>query len=312
MNTYLDSLSQVALYSAIALYVAALISYLLAATARLSRPAPRAHVDAAQASSVGSVTTLTRPAVARARSVPQRAGYALTVIGVVFHLAALGLRAAAAGRIPWANMYEFSVTGVLFLILLFLVVARRVRYVTVLGVAVLGGATLLLGAAAALFYVPAIPLPPALQSAWLIIHVLVALLATAFFSLSCLASIAQLWSARTVPNTPTTGRLLPPPEDLERFTYRLIIIGFILWTFTLIAGAIWAQRAWGRFWGWDVKEVWTFIIWVIYAAYIHAKATRGWSGRAAAWLAIIGYTAVIFNFGIVNVFFKGLHSYSGL
>ncbi|ODU04688.1 MAG: c-type cytochrome biogenesis protein CcsB [Pseudonocardia sp. SCN 72-86] len=315
MNTYLDSLSQVALYSAIALYVAALISYLLAATARLSRPAPRAHVDAAQASSVGSVTTLTRPAVARARSVPQRAGYALTVIGVVFHLAALGLRAAAAGRIPWANMYEFSVTGVLFLILLFLVVARRVRYVTVLGVAVLGGATLLMGAAAALFYVPAIPLPPALQSAWLIIHVLVALLATAFFSLSCLASIAQLWSARTVPNTPTTGRLrrlLPPPEDLERFTYRLIIIGFILWTFTLIAGAIWAQRAWGRFWGWDVKEVWTFIIWVIYAAYIHAKATRGWSGRAAAWLAIIGYTAVIFNFGIVNVFFKGLHSYSGL
>ena len=140
------------------------------------------------------------------------------------------------------------------------------------------------------------------------------MIATAFFSLSCLASVAQLWALRR--KKPTTAKsarsLLPSPDDLERFTYRLIIIGFILWTFTLIAGAIWAQRAWGRFWGWDVKEVWTFIIWVLYAAYIHAKATRGWSGRAAAWLAIVGYAAVIFNFGVVNVFFKGLHSYSGL
>jgi cytochrome c-type biogenesis protein CcsB len=210
-------------------------------------------------------------------------------------------------------MYEFSLMGMLFLALLFLLVARRVQY-PILGVAVLGTVVLLLGAAATLFYVPAIPLPPALQSAWLIIHVLVALIATAFFSLSCLASVAQLWALRR--KKPTTAKsarsLLPSPDDLERFTYRLIIIGFILWTFTLIAGAIWAQRAWGRFWGWDVKEVWTFIIWVLYAAYIHAKATRGWSGRAAAWLAIVGYAAVIFNFGVVNVFFKGLHSYSGL
>ena len=94
--------------------------------------------------------------------------------------------------------------------------------------------------------------------------------------------------------------------------YRVNVIGFVFWTFTLIAGAIWAERAWGRYWGWDTKEVWTFIIWTIFAGYIHARATRGWRGSRSAWLAIIGFTAVLFNFTIVNLFFKGLHAYSGL
>ena len=98
----------------------------------------------------------------------------------------------------------------------------------------------------------------------------------------------------------------------EGLAYRFATVGFIFWTFTLIAGAIWAGRAWGRFWGWDVKEVWTFIIWVLYAGYLHATATRGWSGTRAAWLCIVGFAAVLFNFGVVNVFFTGLHSYSGL
>jgi hypothetical protein len=97
-----------------------------------------------------------------------------------------------------------------------------------------------------------------------------------------------------------------------RWAFALTIVGFIAWTFTLIAGAIWAEKAWGRYWGWDTKEVWTFIIWVIYAGYIHARATRGWRGSRSAWLAIIGFAAVLFNFGIVNVFFHGLHAYSGL
>jgi len=105
---------------------------------------------------------------------------------------------------------------------------------------------------------------------------------------------------------------LPEPEKLENMAYRLIVVGFVLWTFTLIAGAIWASRAWGRYWGWDTKEVWTFIIWTIFAGYIHARATRGWRGSRSAWLAIIGFSAVLFNFTIVNLFFKGLHAYSGL
>ena len=105
---------------------------------------------------------------------------------------------------------------------------------------------------------------------------------------------------------------LPDGATLESLAYRLYVIGFMLWTFTLIAGAVWAERAWGRYWGWDVKEVWTFIIWVIFAGYIHARATRGWRGDRAAWLGLIGFGALIFNYAIVNVFFTGLHSYSGL
>ena len=105
---------------------------------------------------------------------------------------------------------------------------------------------------------------------------------------------------------------LPDSATLENLAYRVIIIGFILWTFTLMAGAIWAEAAWGRYWGWDTKEVWTFIIWVVYAGYIHARATRGWRGSRSAWLAIIGFSTVLFNFTVVNLFFKGLHAYSGL
>jgi len=104
----------------------------------------------------------------------------------------------------------------------------------------------------------------------------------------------------------------PSAETLDRFAYRFIIIGFVMWSFTLIAGAIWAERAWNRFWGWDTKEVWTFIIWVLYAGYLHAKATRGWTGTRAAYLGLVGFAAVLFNFTIVNLFFEGLHVYSGL
>ncbi|TXP93317.1 c-type cytochrome biogenesis protein CcsB, partial [Escherichia coli] len=107
-------------------------------------------------------------------------------------------------------------------------------------------------------------------------------------------------------------RSLPSPVQLEDLAYRVGVIGFIFWTFTLIAGAIWAEHAWGRYWGWDTKEVWTFVIWVVYAGYIHARATRGWRGSRSAWLQIIGFAAIIFNFTIVNQFFTGLHAYSGL
>ena len=107
-------------------------------------------------------------------------------------------------------------------------------------------------------------------------------------------------------------RTLPSADALESLAYRFAIVGFVFWTFTLIAGAIWANDSWGRYWGFDVKEVWTFVIWVLYAGYIHARATRGWRGTRSAWLSIIGFVAVLFNFTIVNMFFQGLHSYSGL
>jgi cytochrome c-type biogenesis protein CcsB len=164
-----------------------------------------------------------------------------------------------------------------------------------------------------------VPLPPALQSAWLIIHVFVASLGTAFFGLGFALSGIQLFQHRRELAGKDLKLLklkflatLPSSERLENLAYRVNIVGFIFWTFTLMAGSIWAERAWGRYWGWDTKEVWTFIIWVIYAGYIHARATRGWRGSRSAWLAIIGFAAVMFNFTIVNIFFKGLHAYSGL
>ena len=129
------------------------------------------------------------------------------------------------------------------------------------------------------------------------------------------AVVGQLGQRRREANGGIGPRFLttlPSSVTLENMAYRLILVAFVFWTFTLIAGAVWAERAWGRYWGWDTKEVWTFIIWTIFAGYIHARATRGWRGSRSAWLALIGFAAVMFNFTVVNLFFKGLHAYSGL
>ncbi|WP_435601779.1 cytochrome c biogenesis protein CcsA, partial [Streptomyces sp. YPW6] len=104
----------------------------------------------------------------------------------------------------------------------------------------------------------------------------------------------------------------PPPPSLDRFAYRVNAVIFPLWTFTIIAGAIWAEAAWGRYWGWDPKETWSFITWVAYACYLHARATAGWKGRKAAYLALIGFACFIFNYYGVNMFINGLHSYAGV
>ncbi|WP_100343590.1 c-type cytochrome biogenesis protein CcsB [Compostimonas suwonensis] len=252
------------------------------------------------------------------RSPSLRVGVALTVVAWLLQLAAVVSRGIAAGRVPWANMYEFAMMGTLLIVAVFLVVITRID-VRFLGTFVTGLVLLLLGLAATNFYVAVAPLPPALQSYWLVIHVFVASLGTAFLGLGFALSVAQLLQNRreSLVAEAKATRLrflatLPSSQTLENLAYRVIIIGFIFWTFTLIAGAIWAESAWGRYWGWDTKEVWTFIIWTIYAGYIHARATRGWRGSRSAWLAIIGFSAVMFNFTIVNVFFKGLHAYSGL
>jgi cytochrome c-type biogenesis protein CcsB len=247
-----------------------------------------------------------------------RAGFVLTMIGFVFQLVGTVLRGIAAGRVPWANMWEFSVTGTLVIIGVFLVVNLKLD-LKYLGTFVLGLVLILLGIALVRYYVPVLPLQPALQSYWLVLHIIVAVLGTAFFALGFALSGLQLLQSRrerqiaeSVPQQFRFLATLPNAKTLENLAYRVNIFGFIAWTFTLIAGSVWAEKAWGRYWGWDTKEVWTFIIWVIYAGYIHARATRGWRGSRSAWLAIIGFSAVMFNFGIVNVFFHGLHAYSGL
>ena len=316
----LAAYSLLAVYSASAVYVLAFIAYVVDLSRRSSealaaQPVARA---ASVASTTGGTTVLAPPAppVAEApvRSKSLRIAFALTVLGFAVHVGAIVLRGVAANRAPWANMFEFALTGTAVIVGVFLLVNiwRDVRY---LGAYITGLASLLLMLAAINVYVGVVPLPPPLQSAWLVIHVFVAILGTGFFALGAGLSIAQLLQARResgVTDKPAFLRSFPTSEALENTAYRVNVIGFAFWTFTLIAGAIWAEHAWGRYWGWDTKEVWTFIIWVVFAGYIHARATRGWRGSRSAWLAIIGFSAVLFNFTVVNLFFKGLHAYSGL
>lgn len=279
-----------------------------------------------------------RPA-ARPRYLWARIGTSLTVLGFAFHVAADITRGIAAGRVPWSNMYEFALTGTMLIVAVYLVVLLKydLRF---LGTFITGLVTVLLGGTAIWFYTVVVPLSDPLKSVWLVIHVFVASLATALFALAFALSVVQLMQARRerlavaaadaeASAGPAAGagvavgavraktgprflRTLPSADALESLAYRFAIIGFIFWTFTLIAGSIWANDAWGRYWGFDTKEVWTFVIWVLYAGYIHARATRGWRGTRSAWLSIIGFGAVMFNFTIVNMFFQGLHSYSGL
>jgi cytochrome c-type biogenesis protein CcsB len=316
----LAAYSVVAVYSAITVYVIAFIAFALDLSKRsaIAQSAERVSATAAVASSAGGVDVLEKtavPASVRGRSSRyQRTGYALVIVGWVVHLTALVLRGLAAGRVPWANLYEFAMTGTAIMIGVFIFI-QFYRDVKFLGVYITGVVVLLLGLASVNFYVAVTPLPPALQSAWLVIHVFVATLGTGFFAVGGGLSIAQLLQTRREAGGLKRARFLatlPMAEVLENIAYRVVVVGFAFWTFTLMAGAIWAERAWGRYWGWDTKEVWTFIIWVTFAGYIHARATRGWRGSRSAWLAIIGFCAVLFNYTVVNLFFHGLHAYSGL
>ena len=320
MIATLAAYSVVAVYSAITVYVMAFIAFALDLSKRsaIAQSAERVSATAAVASSAGGVVVLEKtasPASVRGRSSRyQRTGYALVIVGWVVHLTALVLRGLAAGRVPWANLYEFAMTGTAIMIGVFIFI-QFYRDVKFLGAYITGVVVLLLGLASVNFYVAVTPLPPALQSAWLVIHVFVATLGTGFFAVGGGLSIAQLLQTRREAGGLQRARFLatlPTAEVLENIAYRVVVVGFAFWTFTLMAGAIWAERAWGRYWGWDTKEVWTFIIWVTFAGYIHARATRGWRGSRSAWLAIIGFCAVLFNYTVVNLFFHGLHAYSGL
>jgi cytochrome c-type biogenesis protein CcsB len=252
------------------------------------------------------------------RRAPARVAVALTVLGALIHGAGVVTRALGAGRVPWGNMYEFLTTGAFVAVAVFLLVLIR-RDLRFLGTFVVGLAIIMLVAASVAYWTPVGHLVPALQSYWLIIHVSIAVLSSALFTLTFAMSALQLVQSHRQKTVAVGGadklgfmRLVPSALSLENLSYRINAIAFIGWTFTLMFGAIWAEKAWGRFWGWDTKEVWTFVIWVVYAGYLHARATRGWTGTRAAWLSIVGYLCVIFNFTIVNQFFNGLHSYSGL
>jgi cytochrome c-type biogenesis protein CcsB len=342
----LASTSNLLVYSAMTVYTAALGAFALDLAGRgaAARPAPVAAPRGAArpavvpAGAAGAVDVQDRPsapsgegtdgadaegdpgAVARRRWA-NAGGIAvsLTWLAFLLHLGAVVTRGVSAGRAPWGNMYEFCTAGAVVVTGAFLVVLQR-RDIRYLGTFVVGPVLLTLGLAVTVLYTPSAQLVPALQSYWLLIHVTVAFVASALFTLGFSTSVVQLVqgrreAARAAGREPARGRFmdaLPSSVELERSAYRLHVVAFPLWTFTVIAGAIWAEHAWGRYWNWDPKEVWSFIIWVVYAGYLHARSTRGWDGRRAAWFAIAGYACLLFNFLVVNVFFVGFHSYSGV
>jgi cytochrome c-type biogenesis protein CcsB len=238
----------------------------------------------------------------------------LAWLGTLLLIASVAMRGLAVMRPPWGNMFEFATAGAAAASLAYCLLARR-RHWEWLGLFVIGPVLLILGLAMFAFYTEAAELMPALKSVWLVIHVVVAILAVAVFTIGFSIGIVYLVRRHREEHQPARRNFvdsLPPAASLERAAYGLNMVGFILWTFTLVAGAIWAQKAWSAYWTWDPKEVWTFVIWVVYAAYMHARATAGWEPRKAMWIALAGYVCVLLNFTVVNLLFTGLHSYSGL
>jgi cytochrome c-type biogenesis protein CcsB len=248
-----------------------------------------------------------------------RTGMTLSAVAVAAHLTAVVLRGLAVHRAPWGNMYEFvtALTCVAAIFFLFVMVRYRAW---ALGVFVMGAVVIALGLAETIIYTAAGQLVPALQSYWLDIHVTAMTLATGIFFVAAVLGVVYLAedrytrrvaAGRAVPGNGLMARL-PSIEQLDRLTYRTIVFGFPVWTFGVIAGAIWADQAWGRYWGWDPVETWAFITWVLYAAFLHARATAGFRGRRAHYIQLLGFASLMFNILVVQVFITGLHSYAGV
>jgi cytochrome c-type biogenesis protein CcsB len=246
----------------------------------------------------------------------------LTVAGLLAHVGILVTRGLATDRLPWGNMYEFATAVVLVAVAAFTVLAVRAPALRHIGAFVMGPVVLALVLIGLKLYTDAKPLVAALRSYWLAIHVTTAILGFGIFFVSGIASVLYLlrtrYEAKVAAGGPAPGsgmqivERLPAAVALDRVAHRTAVFGFPIWTFAVIAGAIWAESAWGRFWGWDPKETWAFIAWVVYAGYLHARTTAGWRGRPAAWVNVVGLTVMIFNLLYVNLVSTGLHSYAGV
>jgi cytochrome c-type biogenesis protein CcsB len=250
------------------------------------------------------------------------AGVALTVLGLTLHMVSIAIRGAAVDSVPWSNMYEFASVAGAVGVMAFLAMLWKLPTLRHLGAFILLPVVLLMFLAGTVLYSQASPLVPALQSYWLAIHVTLvsiaegALMTSAVFTVLFLIKQRHDRLAKAPDYTPgAVGNLaarLPAAQTLDKAAYRIVAFAFPLYTVAIICGAIWAEAAWGRYWGWDPKETWAFIVWVVYACYLHARATAGWKGRAAAWVNLAGFGAITFNFLVVNIVVSGLHSYAGL
>ncbi|WP_286968240.1 MULTISPECIES: c-type cytochrome biogenesis protein CcsB [Arsenicicoccus] len=310
----LGELSDRLIYSAIAVYALAMLAYAYQAA---KRPAPVGLAVGLEPAAAGASTAATASSPLPVSGRTERVAAALTTLAFVLHLAGVLARGVAAGRAPWGNMYEFTAAATLAATAAYLVFLRR-QPVRDLGVWILALVTLCLGLAVTVLYTPAGDLVPALNSYWLVIHVAAAIIAGGVFTVGAAATALYLLrrraDARSASGQATRGYAgrLPGAAALERVAHTAHLFAFPVWTFAVLAGAIWAEDSWGRYWGWDPKETWAFITWVLYAAHLHAQSTAGWRGTKAGWLALAGYAAFLFNFIGVNLFITGLHSYAGV
>ncbi|MDT7724287.1 MAG: hypothetical protein QOI21_863 [Actinomycetota bacterium] len=241
-------------------------------------------------------------------------GAALLVLGVLMHLAALVLRGLATSRVPWGNMYEYGMAVTFVAMATWLVVIKKFEVRHLSGFMLLP-VVILMFINGTLLYTIAAPVQPALQSYWLVIHVSAAATSAGLFLVPGVASVLYLFRSaheRDSAKFPRFAAKLPSADVLDRIAYRTTIIAFPIFTFGVLCGAIWAEAAWGRFWGWDPKETVAFIAWVIYAAFLHSRATAGWRGTRAAVINVVGLSATVFNLFFINLVTTGLHSYAGV
>ncbi|MCX2728887.1 c-type cytochrome biogenesis protein CcsB [Saccharopolyspora sp. NFXS83] len=333
VNEMLSNYSDMAFATSVVIYIAAMLLYFAefayggrkqSARTREAHlvTAGAAESDSSTGERVGRIDTPSK------RPLSERFGgmaVSMTVLGALVHAASLVFRGVATGRAPWGNMYEFgsaiclaAVTA--WTIVLFRQMRAERRESSPAQLRGLGGflllpVVLLLFLSGTVLYARAAPLQPALQSYWIVIHVSAAIVSSGALLFAGVASVLFMLRARHENNPLKLARFgsrLPTTQVLDRMAYRATVIIFPVWTFAIVAGAIWAEAAWGRFWGWDPKETCSFIAWVVYAAYLHARATAGWRGVKAAWINIVGLAVMIFNLFFINIVVSGLHSYAGL
>ncbi|SCG70077.1 c-type cytochrome biogenesis protein CcsB [Micromonospora halophytica] len=314
---------------AILAYLVAMIShaveYALGNARAVSAKAPARELVGAGVGAPGD--TVTAPAAptadevrtartARRAELAGRIAAGVTVVAAAIHLGAVVTRGIAADRMPWGNMYEFVLTVTWIGTAAWLAVLAKRPSLRRLGLFLSLVMVLLLAFAELKLYVEVVPLMPALQSYWFIIHVSTIIFASGIFLLGIVPAVTFLMrngyeqGRRSFPYT--LARRLPAAAGLERLTFTLHAFSFPIFTFSVIAGAIWAEAAWGRAWGWDPKETWAFISWVVYAGYLHARATPSVKRNVATWIAVLGFLTVLMNLFGVNFFFSGLHSYAGV
>ena len=231
----------------------------------------------------------------------------LQIAGLALHTAALVCRGIGAGRLPLTNQYEFATSFAWGLCLVSLIFVLKFKF-PVLGAFSAPVVFLIIGYAA-MQSKEVKNLMPALRSNWLGFHVSTAIIAYGAFGVSFVLGVIFLLRERMRAHG-FLDEHIPKREKLDVIAYRSVSLGLLFLTFTIITGAIWAERAWGSYWSWDPKETWSLVTWIIYAAYLHLRIRRGWQGRAAAIFAVIGFVCVIFTYIGVNTLLPGVHSYA--